>query len=518
MKKNYFFISLLLFFALGCSNKDNNVEAVELTLDKTNVSLVKDNSSTVVIKTGNGDYTVKSSNNEVVTATLTENTITIKSTTKEDKANAIVVVADKMNKRVNINVSIAKLFNLVLEKSTETVEVNSVFEAKILEGNLDYKVELLNNSENLVELDKTKLELRGILLIKALAPGVATIKIKDALDKEATLTLNIAAIPVAVSKQSVSLSTIETEDITILNGSGAYKVEIANPFVANVTLMGNRLRITGVNPGTTTFTVTSFGQVSETIAITVAAANNYALNMGTSFFGYANFSDIAPQNPSIKACKQVTFEINCKMSGYRGLQTFLGLEGQLIMRGKNDDYRETHPIEIAGLGDNIMMLSTNSFDLNKWYNLALVVDCEKSLPKDKYKLYINGVQETLVFQRTDATHSSIDLTSSGEDGRFVVGRAFNQDFRAMQGVISEARVWTVARTEEQIKNNMCTLSKDDVEGLLAKWDFSSGLNTDYVLDSGGNKYKTILSIANVKNNYMRITPPESAYVNRDCPQ
>src|SRR5690606_1751186 len=122
---------------------------------------------------------------------------------------------------------------------------------------------------------------------------------------------------------------------------------------------------------------------------------------------------------------------------------------RLIVRGKNDDYRDTHPIEIAGLGDRIMLESSSSFPLNEWLHLALVVDCNQSEVSKKYKLFINGKEDPLIVRRNEETHSSIDLTQSNDGNRFVVGRANGQDWRVIRGTVSDVRVWSVARTEAQ---------------------------------------------------------------------
>ena len=80
------------------------------------------------------------------------------------------------------------------------------------------------------------------------------------------------------------------------------------------------------------------------------------------------------------------------------------------------------------------------------------------------------------------------MSSSNDENKFEIGIANKQDWRAMRGAISEVRIWKTARTAEQIKSNMCCLNKGVPKGLLARWNFSIGIETDYIQDSSGTPY------------------------------
>ncbi len=528
LKKNHFlwlYVAVVLPISLvGCSKKDTTFNAVELKLDNTKIALLPSKSINIKIENGNGEYKATSSNDNVARGFIEGDVITIVATGQQDRANAVIIITDKAFKRVAIDVEVAKVFNLTLDQTQVAIEVGVPGKSEALisvnTGNFGYKTELLENSSQFVSLDNSKLESYGQLLIKGLAAGTAKVKITDAQGKEAVATIVVTTPSLlTVEKSSVSLDAIQGSDVvSISSGNGGYKATIANKFIAKASITGNAITITGKTKGNTTLTIQDKKGKTAVVNIIVDGPE-YAMNLGEQYFGYTSFSDIAIVDESVKKCKQTTFELTCKISGYRGLQTFMGLEGKLIIRGKNDDFRPTHPIQISGLGDKILLESTRNFNLNEWLNIALVVDCDQANIADKYKLYINGVQDVLIVNKQDQTHATVDLTSSNDGNRFVVGRAAGQDFRAMKGSISEARVWTVARTGQQIKDNMCSLKETNPTGLLARWNFNAGIETDYIQDSNGGKYETNLVISNAKTggSYAPVAAPKSVFISKGCP-
>jgi hypothetical protein len=528
-KKNQaFMLTLVLGVQLlmySCTKKETvNPTVVAMTLEKSSVALLPAGSLNVTITNGNGDYKATSSDENVAKATINGNTITITAGANQEKAHAYIVITDKMFQRQSIDVDVAKLFDLTLSKTTADLEVGVAGKNEITininSGNAGYQAEAIENTAALVEINKTKIESHGKLTLKALAAGIAKVKVTDAKGKEGVITLNITApTAIALSKTDITLAAVQgSEEVSITAGNGSYKITVANPLVAKAYLVGNVINIKGKINGTTTVTVEDIKGQKATIAVKVEGGA-FAMNLSDQYFGYANFNDIAIVDASVKSLKTVTFELTCKIDGYRGLQTFMGLEGNLLIRGKNDDFRPTHPIQISGLGDKITLESTSSFNLNQWMNIALVVDCNQTDIKEKYKLYINGVQDVLVVTRQDETHTAINLASSSDGNRFEIGRAFGQDFRAMKGTVSEARVWTITRTAQQIKDNQCGLVSATNTGLLARWNFTAGVETGYIQDSNGGKYETNLILANAKagGSYTQVKAPASVFVSKGCP-
>lgn len=525
-----FVILTITVFSTGCDSDDNTetINPVDLKLERNKISLTPGKSLDVKIISGNDGYKAITSSNKVASATISGDVITVTATSTEDKANGLIVIEDNMYKRSVIEVEVVKEYNLVLDKD----KVELVYGEKgkeeatiyIETGNFGYNIEPIDNAEQFVEIDKSNLETAGKFILKAIATGTATIKITDVLGKEALLEVGIAeASLLELDKSAVNIDAAQGEaSILVKNGNGGYKVTFENPLIAKVAYVSNtgKIAIVGKRNGRTKAIIEDAAGLKSASVDIVVEGGKYALRMGTDYYGYANFKTVSDVDPSATKSKQITFEMTCYMTGYRGLQTFLGLEGNLIMRGPNDDYRPTHPIAIVGLNDGLNLQSSYSFELNKWMHIALVVDCDKTEPREKYKLYINGVQDNLNLINTSNTHSFVDLASSGDNNMFVVGWATNQDWRRINGTVSEARIWTVARTEKQIKDNICELTEAAPQGLLAHWDFTAGVETDYIQDISGNKYETNLILSQVihdNKHYRPVLVPKGLFVPKGCP-
>jgi len=406
--------------------------------------------------------------------------------------------------------------DLTIEKEEVWLKPGEEAKVKIVSGNQGYRVTSSNPAILQASVSNDQITVK--------APSIqgdaeAVVYVFDAADSRAQLKVSISSYaPFTLDKQIVQLSQIQALDVVeIRGGERPYHIEAMSSPVVEAQIVGNQLHLRAKNRGKTTLTMKDKRGTSSTLEVEVGGEKQ-AFSFSDRYFAHTNFNAIAVVDKSIRNLKQATFEMTCRMQGYRGLQTFMGLEGRLIVRGKNDDYRDTHPIEIAGLGDRIMLESSSSFPLNEWLHLALVVDCNQSEVSKKYKLFINGKEDPLIVRRNEETHSSIDLTQSNDGNRFVVGRANGQDWRVIRGTVSDVRVWSVARTEAQIRNNMCSLNSADRQGLLAHWDFSADASTDYIQDINGGAYESnlILSDATKNGNYLPVAVDKNLFTNIQC--
>lgn len=519
---------LLLMSVTGCSDDQNNV-LVEINLDKTDVFLLPGQSLEVKITEGNGGYEAESVNEAVATASVSGNSIRI-TAADIDRATTSIVVTDGKFKRAMINVVVEKEFDLILNRNSLSLELGIMDkdEATVVieKGNFNYTVKPLDEADDFIIVNTDNLEKGMSFSVKAKAMPTegkkVQIEVKDAKEKRSIVEISIIA-PNMLSVDSYSL-TFDTpqvlREIEVKEGVEPFFVDIEDPSIAEIRIVGKTVKVISRSKGSTSFIIRDkFGYSTDPVSVVVDAPN-YALSLGASYFCHTSFQDLATVDMSIKSLQATTWEMVCKIDGYRGLQTFMGLEGKLIIRGKNDDYHDKHPIEIAGLGDRIMLLTKESFDLNKWMHIALVVDCSKSVTTDKYKFYINGEEAELEVNRDEETHRSIDMTSSADDNRFEIGLAAKQNWRAMRGTVSEVRIWKTPRTLEQIRSNMCSFQDVTDDGLLVRWNFSVGVETDFIQDSSGNPYPVNLTISKVvPDNGDQFFPskvPTSLYVENGC--
>lgn len=124
-------------------------------------------------------------------------------------------------------------------------------------------------------------------------------------------------------------------------------------------------------------------------------------------------------------------------------------------QSNTDDHKKHSLVQIVGR-NSIYMNPTYSFESNKWQHLALTCDGAN------YRLYINGQFAGLKeIPLGPTTFSSV---------RWFTGRSWWGDCKIL---MSEARIWSVVRTELQIQNNMTVVSPKS-PGLEAYWRFNEG--------------------------------------------
>lgn len=161
--------------------------------------------------------------------------------------------------------------------------------------------------------------------------------------------------------------------------------------------------------------------------------------------------------PSTYLFKSLTYEALIYIDYLGGNNTIMGSEGILILRigdlalpGGHNDW-----IQISG---NKMFHSTQTFEPGKWYHVAFSYD----QPSGKAVIYING---------TKAAESTWDTPSfdlSRYAGGFFIGKVagFMWGERPFHGCMSEVRLWSTYRTENQIKQSMLNVDPKS-DGLFA---------------------------------------------------
>lgn len=155
------------------------------------------------------------------------------------------------------------------------------------------------------------------------------------------------------------------------------------------------------------------------------------------------------------------------------ISTIMGIEGKFLMR-----------IGDAGLPPNQLQIATPNTNItdsklqlktNTWQHVALTYNEDGG----EIKIYING---KLMYE-DERSIGSITLEGNGYDRNFLVGKSYD-DKRDLNGCISEARVWDVVRTQEEIASSIYSVDPT-TPGLVAYWKFDDS-STLTVKDYSGN--------------------------------
>lgn len=208
--------------------------------------------------------------------------------------------------------------------------------------------------------------------------------------------------------------------------------------------------------------------------------------------------------PAGRVYKSVTYEALINMSYMGSNNTIMGTEGVLILRIGDTALPDAHNdwLQIAGTKQ---FHSTNAFVTNTWYHVAFTYD----QPSGLTALYINGVKAA------ESTWDTPEFTTLGDSGGgFFIGKVagFMWGERPFYGSMSEVRLWSVARTENQIRQNMINVDPES-EGL----DFYYKLNgTDqfkgddnlwYVRDMSGNELHGLVNGGSYSLNTSQLDTP-----------
>lgn len=181
---------------------------------------------------------------------------------------------------------------------------------------------------------------------------------------------------------------------------------------------------------------------------------------------------------SAKKMSSLTFETLLYTTYYKVLSTVMGNEGILILRF-SDLRHPANELQIAGK-ISVIIPEPDIFQENKWYHVAFTYDAGTGMAT----IYVNG--EKIIDKSVG--DQTFDLNE-----RFCIGYAYDYDpARTWPGYMSECRLWTVARTANQLRDNMMYVDPNS-EGLLGYWKMN-GTDVEkrddgyyYVIDQTKNK-------------------------------
>ncbi len=181
------------------------------------------------------------------------------------------------------------------------------------------------------------------------------------------------------------------------------------------------------------------------------------------------------------------------------ISTIMGVEQYLLLRiGDTNFERQQLQFDGSGSGSQFGKFpgrdATKNLEAGRWYHVA----CTYDQATQTVRIYVDG--------RIQSEESGVGIATQSEDNRinlvmralydyylnnptednekkyggfvdayqFFIGRSYNE-YRPLNGKIAEARVWSVARTPEQIWENMYNIENPaDDPTLLGYWKFNEG--------------------------------------------
>jgi hypothetical protein len=107
---------------------------------------------------------------------------------------------------------------------------------------------------------------------------------------------------------------------------------------------------------------------------------------------------------------------------------------------------------IEGYADGVVI------DDDAWHHIAVTWNCQT----DTIEIYFDGVSRQVTYLRQETPSN---FTNFAED--FLIGTDIWEE--NLVGIVSDVRIWTTIRTEQQINENMHRVLAGDEAGLFAYW-------------------------------------------------
>ncbi len=167
------------------------------------------------------------------------------------------------------------------------------------------------------------------------------------------------------------------------------------------------------------------------------------------------------------------------------LNSVIGNPGYAFIRVNHPDDNSGNAVPVKAKFNGMVPggeVNSQEFTLNEWHHVALTYD------KGLTTIYVDGEigeQNTFAAQKVDLTQVGEGLSHRSEFYDFFLGTQ-NQS-RFLNGSMAEARLWSVARTQEQIKANARCLSSRE-EGLLGYWKLCGTENSVILQDYSGHGF------------------------------
>lgn len=215
---------------------------------------------------------------------------------------------------------------------------------------------------------------------------------------------------------------------------------------------------------------------------------------------------------AIEGFKELTFEclVNIRdfthknPTGYEiSVTSVMGVEQWMLMRVGDSNYpRQQIQMNIGGgywpANGRDWIVPAITLDPGEWYHLAFTWNLAESLGR----LYVNGklAYETAASWEEDTFNLNLLKTGGVDDKgyRFFIGYSYDPD-RPLYGLISEVRVWSKARTQEEIFRDMYKVENPEtLPELRGYWKFDEGSGNEVIDHS---QYHNNAKCLDGKNNF-----------------
>lgn len=270
------------------------------------------------------------------------------------------------------------------------------------------------------------------------------------------------------AQQAVILKGKTTSDPVTIDFSGLNELDIDAGYLLPVTIDQVSGGI-GVLDGSKT--ICYVVRRSSAITTAVSLQNNY--------FEVPGFDAGSPTADIVNNMTQLTFEAIIRVNNFkndvsmREITTIMGIEQYCLFRLGDKSFLpqqlqfSCHEIKFPNNLDNNKLLQPG-----EWYHVAVVYDIEKKTAK----IYVDGREQSRVEDYGVGEPINLGKQVRSKQFMFKIGHSYGEPAdmsRQLDGEICEVRVWNVARSQQEIFDNMYSV-EPTTPGLRAYWKFNEG--------------------------------------------
>lgn len=463
---------------------------------------------TVKILTGNGDYRISAPEgyeDHIAVSEISGQTFSVTGLL-ETREDIVLTLADKKDKSTAIPVKVS-IVDLTLD-SNEAVFAEPDASAQYIaieQGNGGYSFAYRTGDSEPAEESAVveAVESGNLITLTPKSAGEVTVIVTDqkGSSEEIAVTVNPYELKLAGNASSITIEGFaNTASVAIARGNGGYRLagltDDNSKYIKSAEIDEHNNIVVEANwLGTTTLTLSDNAGKTLEIPVTVAPV---AAELSSDYCFRMGIREYIESHPDFDHQGKLTFEMVFWPTYSRSLQSFIGLEGVFLLRcegNRDTDLRfeiatniHKDPYNLSGDVYNDPRFRSQQRMGNdrqgnaQWYHIAIVFDGTQSSTKEAYKMYINGVREELTPASDEYADVAPDpylvLSAVKGDEALMIGRSGNSEYRLGYCAVAQARMWTVARTEAEIKADMCTyFSPEEAaekEGLAGYWVPSEG--------------------------------------------
>lgn len=232
-----------------------------------------------------------------------------------------------------------------------------------------------------------------------------------------------------------------------------------------------------------------------------SSAITTAINLKNVYVTVPGFDKGSPTADVVNGLTAITMECIVRVNDFNNdISSIMGVEQYFMMRFGDTNFERQQLQTQTPIGKFPESSKAKALKAGEWYHVALTWD----LASQTICFYVDGELQSIATNHGKSDLTAINLgdkasdneVGNGGDFNFYFGRSYGESYdtsRMLDGELCEARIWSEARTLEQIRSMMYDVPDPTTQPTLcAYWKFDEGTGTVIEDKSGhGNPAKVV---------------------------